>query len=362
MTPWLADDRGATRWLVLVGVALVTLGYFVAEVVGERHQQAQAYARGVGVTREALHAGDLVHQLQAERGLTGGYLASRAAPAATEALARQRPLTDAALDTYRALADAEDAGPNKALEALARGLAEQRSRVDALALEPPAAAGWYTARVEALAAEVLQLARFAPDADASRQIASYFYLVSAKEHYGRERGLVNAVLGSGKPLGEQGLRNLQAITVRQAAFEALLRATADPPDIALFDQALQSKESAAVVDMRNAVTELASRGDYPVPAAQWWAQASARMEAVKRVEDRIAARLLASAQARADERLRDFRLAAVLGLLAAAASAALAWRLVTGLPGAGQRRAAARRVSGPAPAATAAASRTAPPA
>ena len=70
-----------------------------------------------------------------------------------------------------------------------------------------------------LAARIGALPRQAPDAEFSRQISGYFYLVSAKEFYGRERALVNATLNSRKPLGDQGLRNLNTIVARQATLE-----------------------------------------------------------------------------------------------------------------------------------------------
>ncbi|MFD0666592.1 methyl-accepting chemotaxis protein [Ramlibacter sp. MAHUQ-53] len=325
MTQWLARFTIRARLLALVGLTLFVLTLFALEVVAERYQQGQAFERGARAMEEAALAGDLVHQVQSERGLSAGFIGAQGAAQAAEPLRQQRAQADQRLRALQAALPADAAGPRKMLEELAAGLAETRGKVDTLALDAPTAVAWYNARIEQWLAHIGALQRQAPDANFARQVTGYFYLVSAKEYYGRERALVNSVLSSRKPLGDQGVRNLNVIVARQATFEALLRATADPADAAQFDEALKAPASVAALEMRNAVIENAAKGDYPVAAADWWTQISAKMAAVKQVDDKIASRLTANARALAHERQRQLLLAAAASAAALLISLGLAW-------------------------------------
>lgn len=157
-------------------------------------------------------------------------------------------------------------------------MADNRAKVDALALDAPSAVAWYSAQVEGWLARIGLLPSQAPDAQFARQTTAYFYLVSAKEFYGRERALINSALTSRKPLGDQGLRNLNAIVARQVTFEALLKASANPADAASFEDALKSQAAVTALKMRNTAIAYAGTGDYPISAADWWSQISAKMD------------------------------------------------------------------------------------
>ena len=82
MTQWLAQFSIRTRLLALVGLTMVVLGLFALEAVYDRYRQGLAFERGAQVMEEAALTGDLIHQLQSERGLTGWLLpGARAASA-----------------------------------------------------------------------------------------------------------------------------------------------------------------------------------------------------------------------------------------------------------------------------------------
>lgn len=325
MVQWLARFSIRTRLLTIVGLTLLVMAVFAMVVVAERYRQGQAYAVGVQVMEEAALTGDLIHQLQSERGLTGGYISAQGAAQAAEPLKRQRVQADQRLVALRAALSPQAAEQLKMLDELAKGLTETRGKVDSLTMEAPTVVGWYTAQVEKWLARIGGLQRQSPDAEFGRQITAYFYLVSAKEYYGRERALINAALSSRKPLGEQGLRNLNAILARQTTFESLLRASADPVDARLFEEVLKSKASGAALEIRNTAIEYAAKGDYPVAAAEWWAQISAKMDAVKQVDDQVAKRLTNEARQKAQQRTQELGWAAGGSSAALLLSLGLAW-------------------------------------
>ncbi len=117
MIQWLAQFSIRTRLLALVGLTMVVLGLFALEVVYDRYRQGLAFERGAQVMEEAALTGDLIHQLQSERGLTGGFLASKGAAQSAEKLKAQRIQASASGDLLRLKNDI-----NGSLEALAETL------------------------------------------------------------------------------------------------------------------------------------------------------------------------------------------------------------------------------------------------
>ncbi len=325
MIQWLSRFSIRARLLALVGLTLFVLALFAMDVVAERYKQGQAFERGAMAIQEATLTGDLVHQLQLERGLSGGFIGAQGAAQVGETLKRQRTQSDQRLLALRSTLPPEAGAQIEMLDELVKGLSDIRTKVDALALDAPGAVGWYSAQVDKWLARIGLLQRQAPDAQFARQTTAYFYLVSAKEFYGRERALINSALTSRKPLGDQGLRNLNAIVARQVTFEALLMASADGADAALFSDALKSAPALRAQEMRAAVIESAASGDYPIAAADWWSQVSAKMDAVKQVDDQVARKLLAQAQNQALDRKTELTIAAAASAAALLLSLGLAW-------------------------------------
>ena len=325
MAHWLARFSIRARLLALVGLTLTVLSLFAAVVLVDRYRQGQAYALGVQATEEAALTADLIHQLQIERGLTGGFISTQGSAQAADALGRQRAQSDQRIATLSTALAKQAPETLQKLEAMSQGLTETRGKVNDLALDTPAAIAWYSAQIDQWLARIGSLQRQSPDAEFSRRITAYFYLVSAKEFYGRERALINAALNSRKPLGELGLRNLQTIVSRQATFEALLRANADAADAQMFEEVLQSKASGLALEIRNHVIEQGNKGDYSIPASQWWSQITAKMDAVKQVDDQMSLHLIDGARQKARQRTHELWLTAAVSAAALLVSLVLAW-------------------------------------
>ncbi|MCJ2084457.1 nitrate- and nitrite sensing domain-containing protein [Methylobacterium sp. E-005] len=252
-----------------------------------------------------------VHEAQRERGASSLFLGAKGAQFGPE-LAAQRGRTDAALAGLpEAMTAATGFGPAFAArgagftQALA-GLAAQRRAVDALTPSAPEAARFYTGLIGEGLGLVRAMGGVIDEAGLAARASAYAAFLALKEAAGQERAAAAAAFASGS-LDLPAARRLVTLSAEQATYAGLFRAGAEPPQAALLDAAEATEPARDVARLRQAAQEtipgtpLAFRD-----APAWFRLATQRIDALKGVEDRLTADLVAAAgavRARADRML-----------------------------------------------------------
>lgn len=95
------------KFVCVLLLPLLALAWFAAQGIMERRATVQEFDRLHALTQLAQRAGDAVHQMQLERGMTAGFLGSEG-NAFGDQLNQQRPNTDAAVQAFQAQRDALD--------------------------------------------------------------------------------------------------------------------------------------------------------------------------------------------------------------------------------------------------------------
>ncbi|MEL6064808.1 MULTISPECIES: methyl-accepting chemotaxis protein [unclassified Methylobacterium] len=277
-----------------------------------------------------------VHEAQRERGASSLFLGAKGAQFGPE-LAAQRRRTDAALAGLpEAMTAATGFGPAFAArgagftQALA-GLSAQRRAVDALTPGIPEATRFYTGLIGEGLGLVRAMGGVIGEADLAARANAYAAFLALKEAAGQERAAVSAAFASGS-LDLPATRRLVTLSAEQATYAGLFRAGAEGAQAALLDAAEATEPAREVARLRQTAQEtmpgtaLAFRD-----APAWFRLATQRIDALKGVEDRLTADLVASAgavRARAD---RMLTLWGAGGLALFAISAGLAFWLGTAI-------------------------------
>ena len=148
-----------TKLTLLVAPLLVAVGFLSLDKVWVDWTEKNDYALTASVVSEVSTLGQLVHELQSERGMTAGFLASGGSEATTTALKAQRLKSDSmlaqAVQTVTHLKNVSTTNPNanpadQSLAALRQALTAKRQEVDAKALPGGAAIQWYSGRISAI--------------------------------------------------------------------------------------------------------------------------------------------------------------------------------------------------------------------
>lgn len=252
--------------------------------------------------------GRFVHALQRERGLSNVFLASQGTRFAAQ---RQQQLAECAQaeQEVRERLEGLDTDSSQArngarlfnrVALVLHGLDDLpglRERVAARALTPAEATEGYSRLVAGLLAVVFEAADSATDPEVSRALVAMFNFQQGKELAGQERALGGRVFAAGAIdlAGQQQWRHL--IEAQQACFQVF--ADFSDPQVLRIEQASRDPVVTAEVERLRRVGCAARPGSLDSNLAQeWYAQASLRIDAMRAVEDALAAHLRHSCDAR----------------------------------------------------------------
>ena len=254
------------------------------------------------VVRLAPTVSRLVHDLQKERGTSAGFIGSKGSRFRVD-LDTRRTETDVSLAALRTalakpdprLAFAGFTRPrDEADKALAR-LGERRGAVDTLAIPATEAAAYYTTTIAELLAMVESVVGVTDEGTIVRELTAFTALLQGKERAGQERAMGAAGFGAGS-FAAPVHRAFVRLSAQQDAFFATFRRYASPAQISAWEEAVGPTVQAPVDRMRQLAWEAPFGGSIAtVSGPAWFDAATARIDAMKTVEDRIAADIVADA-------------------------------------------------------------------
>lgn len=275
------------KLIAVLVLPMLALGLFAGHALWQETRQQAGMAELARAGTLSIAIGDLVHELQAERGRTSLYLSGQGgrSEAKFEAeLGRQRATTDQAwqaLEALKAHAAKRDLGLAADLLTERRGdLIRLRGEVDHRALPVMRAVEKYTLAIRALLGTLENLAAYSIDAEVSRQFTAYRRLIQAKEAAGQERA------DGGRWLAGDTNTILASRLIELAANQALLLdlfQTQAPESLRLaWRDAEQADCVRGLSTLRAAMRDVQAKSR-PSPEA-WFDSASCRMEHLHDVE------------------------------------------------------------------------------
>jgi methyl-accepting chemotaxis protein len=303
-----------------------------------------AAMRRVGTLTELVTGTSaLVHEVQRERGASGGFLASKGAEFAGD-LAAQRARTDARLAAFDGRLRQID---NDRTAPLAAGLAdrfaavrdafakigETRLQIDRLAIGPDASFAFYTTANTSLLDMVGEAAARVEAPEAAKSLSVYLSFLSAKELAGQERAVGAAGFASGR-FDAARLRRFVMLGDQQDLYFRIIAGAATPAQSAFMRRTVAGEAVDAVAKMRRIAADGGAEGHLDgTTGTDWFKAATVRIDLLKQVEDRMADDLGSQSMAVLGAAREDFyaALAAIATLLVLTSIvAALAIRAIVG--------------------------------
>jgi methyl-accepting chemotaxis protein len=289
------------RLLMLFGAMLAGTVYYILSGLIADWQQLRQWQQITAIERSAVAVSAVVHELQKERGMSAGFIGSKGAKFAAE-LPRQRELTEAKrkeLDaTLAALGG--DALPPTLKAKLTDGidnlqkLSEKRQQITALSLTGPESFGFYTNSIERLLAMLGQAAVVTDDAGIAHKITAYASFLNAKEQAGRERATVNGIFAANLPLTIALLQRLQSIISAQDLYLANFRELSAASQLGALDALLADNAAKESERMRRVAFDKSLEGNFGVEPGAWFGTITAKIDAMKVFEDKLANELQAA--------------------------------------------------------------------
>jgi methyl-accepting chemotaxis protein len=340
------------RLLFLFAALGCGLAFYLIKEIGAELASMREGRQIAAVSEVAVAASALVHELQKERGLSAGFIGSGGGKFSAE-LEKQRKDTDARrakLASARQAQAADDLpaavsdGLKSADEALAK-LDESRRQISALSFAGPQSFAFFTGSIEQYLGAVAQAAPILSRADMVRQFTAYVMFLNAKEQAGRERATVNAVFAADKAMDAAVLRRFIGIVNSQDVFLANFRNFADTVSRDALKRLLESPPSVKTAEMRQTALAKAGEGGFGVAPAEWFATITAKIDAMKGLEDTLAESISASASSLQESARNALAFSVLSALVVTSLTLLFVWLLSGMLRAVHQAKESAHRIA-----------------
>ncbi|MDE7316259.1 MAG: methyl-accepting chemotaxis protein [Helicobacter sp.] len=272
-----------------------SVGAFVAwSNTGELHRELAVSSQ---VSR-------LVHELQKERGMTAGYLASRGKKFAND-LPNQRKNTDEQIEALKAVLAKIEIAPeyrklvDSGFEAVQK-ITTIRNNADASLKSgenlTAVTTGYFTKTIAGLLGNVLSSIELIHDAELSRETLGYVNFLYAKESAGQERAMGNTMISANTPAVITVYNRFIELIAEQRVYSFLFESFSPAAMVQNYQQVAKHASFEKVLQIRKAVIARHALGDYGVAAESWWDAITTKIDLLKDVEDTIAAHLNTSVE------------------------------------------------------------------
>ncbi|HEX2943797.1 MAG TPA: methyl-accepting chemotaxis protein [Rhodopila sp.] len=245
---------------------------------------------------------DLAHELQKERGTSAIFVGSDGQHLQDE-LTRQRHETDTARSAYMAMVEAGDftRRPDGLGETIRASITQldqldaRRAAISGLTLKGPASNAYYIAAIAPLIEAIGHVVSQSAEPSVTQALTTFYDLAQAKEAAGQERAVGAVGFVQDKVDAAQYQLFMGIVSAENSYFHSF-NAFATQANRDLLARTVAGADVEEVMALRKRLLETPvgeSLGN--VAADHWFKVATARIDLMKQVEDKIAARMIAIA-------------------------------------------------------------------
>ncbi len=284
------------RISLLVGIPLLLTVIFSIDSLIEKTVMMREMSRIEAISDLSVNISAFVHEMQKERGITAGFVGSDRTKLASE-LSSQRKQTNTKNEQLEAnLEDFDKSNYSKTFNqildtaiVIKNRLDKHRQNVDQRKISDQEAIGYYTSHNAAMIATIQVAAKIVTNVEMAAQMIAYVNLMQGKERAGIERAIMNKTFTADR--FEKGILNkFSALVSAQTAFFNVFESTATPDQLDYFQNKMSAPVIAEVQKMRDTAFEVGSVkiGGFGIDPALWFKKATAKINLMKEVEDKLA--------------------------------------------------------------------------
>ncbi|SMP38655.1 Methyl-accepting chemotaxis protein [Desulfonatronum zhilinae] len=332
----LGDLRISVKLMLLIIVPIAAMLIISGVVLKERRQTMADMQRLEQLILLSVRIGNLIHDMQVERGLSAGFVSSQGREFGAELNAQLRR-TDQSLAAFQDFVDTGLAGlENVRSQAQAQSrelgrLREFRAEVSARDITGIQTVDKYTGLIESLMASIRAMPNATDDSDATRFAVAYAALLQAKEYAGQERAILSNIFTAQRMTGEQLRRWLNVLVRQDELFDVFLAYAPPTQRTALTN--VMNEHGPRVAPWRDRVFSSMEGGTLAGDAGQWFRDSTSRIEGLKRIEDTSARDMEAMAEDLARQARSAFALVSALIAAALVVTGLLAAAIMRGISG-----------------------------
>lgn len=276
-----------TKIIIMLLLPVVGLIYFSTNSILEKYTEYTNLDNAHAIPFLCKKMGAYVHELQSERGLTGGFLQSKGAMFGPELIA-QREQTDKKykeLKEYISTVDLLKLNKdfvemlNSVLEKTSK-IADKRTAINAFEVTIENSTEFYTNLNSEFLSAIEFLATISKNGQVNTLASAYVNFLQYKEHVGKERALLTKVFEADKFTDNQ-LKDFFTFMAEQETYIHVFETFASDSQKVIFNNILKTKEIEEATRMRRIAIEKSEIGGFGVKPEHWFSMQSEKMNALK---------------------------------------------------------------------------------
>jgi len=280
------------RLILLTAIPVTALVLSSGILIWENLERYRNAKQAHSIMEAAVAAGDLIHPMQIERGMTSGFIQSKGQKFA-DTLPGSRAKTDEKLASYKRFIEGIDAGSMPGLKKATReaqhkldGLVRMRDQADQYGITAGEAFAMFTEVVAHLMEVMSTAAAYNSDPGVAQKLLTYHAYSNAKENAGQERALTVQVFSANRIEPAQFRAILGRIIKQEAYLDSFMDSAGDQEKAAL-KEVLDGEAAQEVQRMRNIMVERSVQGGFDVDPAVWFRRSTDKINGLYEVEQLI---------------------------------------------------------------------------
>ena len=331
-----ANMKIAPKLLILIMIPIIGMVFFAARVLLDNTATFSSMRTTQALVEVSVASGNLIHELQKERGLSVAFLASKGELHKAD-LQKQHQTVDGTLKKLQEAVTSHSSSTESLKKELAAvmeqagKLSATRSAVDSQAIDTKAAVSFYTGLISACQETGFAVVGAAGEPEIAMKAFGYIAFQGAKESTAQLRATLNGVFAA----DTLDFPTSQRIARLQASEQNRLsnfRRYADPTMVKEYQELAQKDESFKKVEqMLQAVLDKGIGNGFGIPAETWFSTITAKINHQKSIEDKLAAGLLEMSKDKATAAGRNATVSGIITLVLAAATLLFGLVIIRGI-------------------------------
>lgn len=331
-----ANMKIAPKLLILIAIPIIGMAAFAAKILLDNTAAFRSMRTTQALVEVSVASGNLIHELQKERGLSSGFLASKGEKFRDD-LQKQRQTVDAMLKKLQETVTAQGSSVDalkKELDTVreqAGNLPATRSAVDSQSIDAKAAIGFYTGLIGACLETGFSVVGEAHDPEIAMAAFGYIAFQGAKESNGQLRATLNGVFAADTldfPTSQRVARLQASEQNRMANFKRY----ATPAVVKEYQELAQKEDSFTKTDgMLQSLLDKGIGNGFGIPAETWFSTITAKINHQKSIEDKLAAGLIETSKSKAAVAGRNVTISVIVTLVLAVATLLFGLVIIRGI-------------------------------
>lgn len=292
---WIGNLSLKQKLLMVVLPPLFACFLYGALFLIEKYEYRQELKVVVQLSELAVTNSNFVHELQKERGMSAGFIAS-AGKAFAGKIPSQRQLTDTQLKYFQSFIENHNlpavfAPKLRDLNTQLSKLASIRSQVDNLSISVADEVAYYTALNRELLAIVDETAKTGANQEIAIKAAAFSAFLQMKERAGIERAVLSSTFGQAGFKPKVYAKFITLVSEQNSYLERFI-ALATPNLVDAINRIQNSNEVKDVESLRQIAFDQDNQKIQQQNPEDWFAKSSARIDSLRDFEQQVSADLL----------------------------------------------------------------------